>query len=70
MSRPATSIPISRVEVMRLFRRFQEVGVTVVVATHDVHLVREFGAARDHARERPGAGRERRRRLPSVVATR
>jgi cell division transport system ATP-binding protein len=28
---------------MRLFRRFQDVGVTVVVATHDVHIVREFG---------------------------
>lgn len=30
-------------EVMRLFKRFQEVGVTVVVATHDLTLVREFG---------------------------
>jgi cell division transport system ATP-binding protein len=30
-------------EVMRLFQRFQDVGVTVVVATHDLHLVREFG---------------------------
>ncbi|MGH8308380.1 MAG: cell division ATP-binding protein FtsE [Steroidobacteraceae bacterium] len=29
-------------EVMRLFQRFQDVGVTVVVATHDLHLVREF----------------------------
>jgi cell division transport system ATP-binding protein len=28
---------------MRLFRRFQDVGVTIVVATHDHHLVREFG---------------------------
>jgi cell division transport system ATP-binding protein len=31
------------VEVMRLFKRFQEVGVTVVIATHDMQLVREFG---------------------------
>jgi cell division transport system ATP-binding protein len=31
------------VEVMRLFKRFQDVGVTVVVATHDVHVVHEFG---------------------------
>jgi cell division transport system ATP-binding protein len=31
------------VEIMRLFRRFQDVGVTVIVATHDVHIVREFG---------------------------
>jgi cell division transport system ATP-binding protein len=30
-------------EVMRLFQRFQDVGVTVVVATHDLHLVHEFG---------------------------
>jgi len=28
---------------MRLFRRFQDVGVTVVIASHDHHLVREFG---------------------------
>jgi cell division transport system ATP-binding protein len=30
-------------EVMRLFRRFQEVGTTIVVATHDLALVQEFG---------------------------
>ncbi len=30
-------------EVMRLFKRFQEVGVTVIVATHDVDLVHELG---------------------------
>ena len=30
-------------DVMRLFRRFQEVGVTVMVATHDLSLVDEFG---------------------------
>ncbi len=35
--------PDLALEVMRLFRRFQDVGVTVVVATHDIHLVREFG---------------------------
>ena len=43
MSRRATSIPDLALEVMRLFRRFQDVGVTVVVATHDLHIVREFG---------------------------
>ena len=31
-------------EVMRTFRRFQEVGVTVVIATHDLGLVQEFGS--------------------------
>ena len=35
--------PDLSLEVMRLFRRFQDVGVTVVVATHDMHIVREFG---------------------------
>lgn len=30
-------------EIMRLFKRFQDVGVTLVIATHDHDLVREFG---------------------------
>jgi cell division transport system ATP-binding protein len=30
-------------EVMELFRRFNEVGVTVMIATHDLHLVRASG---------------------------
>ena len=30
-------------DVMKLFRRFQEVGVTVLVATHDLSLVEGFG---------------------------
>jgi cell division transport system ATP-binding protein len=30
------------IEVMELFRRFNGVGVTVVVATHDMHLVRTY----------------------------
>ncbi len=36
--------PDLALEVMRLFRRFSEVGVTVLVATHDVHIVHEFGS--------------------------
>jgi cell division transport system ATP-binding protein len=35
-------------DVMRLFRRFQEVGVTVVVATHDQSLVDAFGQRSIH----------------------
>jgi cell division transport system ATP-binding protein len=35
--------PDLAVEVMRLFKRFQDVGVTIVVATHDLHLVHELG---------------------------
>jgi cell division transport system ATP-binding protein len=35
--------PDLALEVMRLFKRFSEVGVTVMVATHDVHLIEQFG---------------------------
>ena len=35
--------PALSVEVMRVFKRFQEVGVTVVIASHDPHLVEQFG---------------------------
>jgi cell division transport system ATP-binding protein len=34
--------PDLAVEVMRLFKRFKDVGVTVVVATHDLKVVHEF----------------------------
>ncbi len=35
--------PALAIEVMRVFKRFQEVGVTVIVASHDPHLVDQFG---------------------------
>jgi len=35
--------PALAVDVMRVFKRFQEVGVTVVIASHDPHLVEQFG---------------------------
>jgi cell division transport system ATP-binding protein len=38
--------PELALEVMRLFKRFSEVGVTVVVASHDVHLIDQVGARR------------------------
>jgi cell division transport system ATP-binding protein len=38
--------PELALEIMKLFKRFNEVGVTVVVATHDVHLIEPFGARR------------------------
>jgi len=56
-------------EVMGLFRRFQEVGVTVVVATHDLHMVREL-KAREIALEHGQLGGEALDTLPSLVATR
>ena len=38
--------PDLALEIMRLFKRFNDVGVTVVIATHDVHLIDQFGARR------------------------
>ena len=38
--------PDLALEVMKLFKRFSEVGVTVVVASHDVHLIDQVGARR------------------------
>ncbi len=61
--------PDLALEVMRLFKRFQEVGVTVVVATHDVHLVRELGERSitlENGRVQGASGDD----LPSLVATR
>jgi cell division transport system ATP-binding protein len=61
--------PDLSLEVMRLFRRFQDVGVTVVVATHAMHLVREFGQrviVLENGQVQGNAGDS----LPSLVATR
>ncbi len=38
--------PDLALEVMRLFKRFNEVGVTVVVATHDIHVIDRFDVRR------------------------
>ncbi len=62
--------PDLALEVMRLFKRFQEVGVTVVVATHDLHLVHEFGQreiALENGQLHAGTGGDQ---LPSLIATR
>jgi cell division transport system ATP-binding protein len=61
--------PDLSLEVMRLFRRFQDVGVTVVVATHDLHIVREFGQ-RVIVLENGQVHGDATDSLPSVVATR
>lgn len=58
------------IEVMRLLKRFQNVGVTVVVATHDIQLVQEPGQRTivlDDGRIQGGTGEEP---LPSIVASR
>jgi len=38
--------PDLSLEVMNIFRRFNEVGVTVLIASHDVHLIEQFGMRR------------------------
>lgn len=38
--------PELALEVMKLFKRFNDVGVTVIVATHDIHLIERFGLRR------------------------
>ncbi len=40
--------PDLALEVMNLFQRFNAVGVTVLVATHDVHLLERFRVRRLH----------------------
>jgi cell division transport system ATP-binding protein len=61
--------PDLALEIMRLFRRFQDVGVTVVVATHDVHVVREFGQ-REIVIENGQVHGNVSDHLPSVIAVR
>jgi cell division transport system ATP-binding protein len=61
--------PDLSLEVMRLFRRFSDVGVTVLVATHDQHIVRELAKREivlaSGELQSPGAAA-----LPPVVAKR
>jgi cell division transport system ATP-binding protein len=38
--------PELALEIMQLFKRFNDVGVTVVIATHDIHLIERCGARR------------------------
>jgi cell division transport system ATP-binding protein len=38
--------PLLALEIMRLFKRLNDVGVTVLIATHDVHLIEAFKSRR------------------------
>lgn len=51
--------PELALEIMKLFKRFSEVGVTVVVASHDVHLIDQVGARRIVLSEGRVVGQER-----------
>jgi len=61
--------PNLALEIMNLFRRFSDVGVTVVVATHDLHIVREF-AQRELVIENGAIHGDVGASLPSVIAVR
>lgn len=43
--------PELALDIMQLFKRFNDVGVTVVIATHDLHLIDRFAARRIPFRE-------------------
>jgi len=38
--------PALALEIMRVFKRLNDVGVTVLIATHDLHLIEQFPARR------------------------
>jgi len=38
--------PDLSLEVMRIFRRFNEVGVTLLIASHDIALIDQLGCRR------------------------
>jgi cell division transport system ATP-binding protein len=63
--------PDLALEVMNIFKRFNEVGVTVLVATHDVHLIEHFGVRRVVIEGgRVAGGNETPPPLPSIVVAR
>jgi cell division transport system ATP-binding protein len=62
--------PDLAVEVMNVFKRFNDIGVTVLVATHDVHLIERFGVRRivvENGKVTSGAASEL-PPLPSMIA--
>jgi cell division transport system ATP-binding protein len=68
--------PDLSVEIMNIFKRFNEVGVTVLIASHDVHLIERYGVRRvilEGGRVAVGAegtGAETMPDLPKLVADR
>jgi len=63
--------PDLAVEVMNIFKRFNEVGVTVLVASHDIHLIERYGMRRIiiEGGRAVVAGDEPPPPLPSIVAS-
>jgi cell division transport system ATP-binding protein len=60
--------PELAVEVMNIFKRFNDVGVTVLIASHDVHLIEHFGVRRVVLEGGRVAGAAPEAPLPSIRA--
>ena len=61
--------PELAVEIMNIFKRFNEVGVTVLIASHDVNLIERYGVRRvmlENGRVSGGGVREAPFELPSI----
>jgi cell division transport system ATP-binding protein len=62
--------PDLAIEIMNLFKRFNEVGVTVLIASHDVHLIDRYGVRRVMLEGgRLCSGEDEPPPLPSIVAS-
>ena len=62
--------PDLAVEIMNIFRRFNEVGVTVLIASHDVHLIERYRVRRVILEGgRVAGGSDGPPELPSMVAS-
>ena len=65
--------PDLSIEIMNIFKRFNEVGVTVLIASHDVHLIERYGVRRivlEGGRVAGGDTAEAMPDLPKLVAER
>jgi cell division transport system ATP-binding protein len=60
--------PELAVEIMKLFKRFNDVGVTVLIASHDVHLIDRFRVRRVVIEGGRVAGGDPAPELPSMRA--
>jgi len=60
--------PELAVEIMKLFKRFNDVGVTVLIASHDVHLIERLGVRRVMIEAGRVAGGDPAPVLPSMQA--
>jgi cell division transport system ATP-binding protein len=56
-------------EIMNIFKRFNEVGVTVLIASHDIHLIERYGLRRViiEGGRAVGSGEPAPPPLPSIV---